>query len=56
MQSGGAAKWSWVNPDGGHTGRSQEWPNSRIAEEVITPWIKSRLELGPEKNNLKSGN
>jgi pimeloyl-ACP methyl ester carboxylesterase len=56
MQSGGVAKWSWVNPDGGHTGRSQEWPNSRIAEEVITPWIKARLELRPEKNNLKSGN
>jgi pimeloyl-ACP methyl ester carboxylesterase len=56
MQSGGVAKWSWVNPDGGHTGRSQEWPNSRIAEEVITPWIKARLELTPEKNNLKSGN
>jgi pimeloyl-ACP methyl ester carboxylesterase len=57
MQSGGAAKWSWVNPDGGHTGRSQEWPNSRIAEEVITPWIKARLESAPEKNNMsKSGN
>jgi len=44
MQSGGSAKWSWVNPDGGHTGRSAEWPNSRIAEEVITPWVKARLE------------
>jgi fermentation-respiration switch protein FrsA (DUF1100 family) len=56
MQSGGSAKWSWVNPDGGHTGRSQEWPNSRIAEEVITPWIKARLETAPEKNSIKSGN
>jgi esterase FrsA len=44
MQSGGSAKWSWVNPDGGHTGRSAEWPNSRIAEDVITPWVKARLE------------
>jgi pimeloyl-ACP methyl ester carboxylesterase len=56
MQSGGSAKWSWVNPDGGHTGRSQEWPNSRIAEEVITPWIKARLEPASEKNSMKSGN
>jgi esterase FrsA len=56
MQSGGSAKWSWVNPDGGHTGRSQEWPNSRIAEEIVTPWIKARLAPMPEKNNPKSGN
>jgi dipeptidyl aminopeptidase/acylaminoacyl peptidase len=52
LQSGGTAKWSWVNPDGGHTGRSQEWPNSRIAEEIITPWIKARLEPdSPKKMN-----
>jgi esterase FrsA len=56
MQSGGSAKWSWVNPDGGHTGRSQEWPNSRIGEEVITPWIKARLEVTPEKNKMNAGN
>jgi esterase FrsA len=56
MQSSGSAKWSWVNPDGGHTGRSQEWPNSRIAEEVITPWIKARLEVAPEKNKMSGGN
>jgi esterase FrsA len=54
MQSGGSAKWSWVNPDGGHTGRSQEWPNSRIAEEVITPWIKARLE--PATDNKQARN
>jgi len=44
MESGGSAKWSWVNPDGGHTGRSEEWPGARISEEVVTPWIKARLE------------
>jgi esterase FrsA len=43
LQSGGAAKEAWVNPDGGHTGRSVEWPNSRIFEEVILPWIKTQL-------------
>src|SRR5579862_4673770 len=56
MQSGGSAKWSWVNPDGGHTGRSQEWPNSRIGEEVIMPWVKARLEVTPEKKNMAGGN
>jgi len=56
MQSGGSAKWSWVNPDGGHTGRSQEWPNSRIAEEVITPWIKARLDIVADKNKMNAGN
>ena len=43
LQSGGSAKEAWVNPDGGHTGRSEEWPNARIFEEVILPWIKARL-------------
>ncbi len=52
MESGGSPKWSWVNPDGGHTGRSAEWPNSRISEEVITPWIKARLEMPTEKKNM----
>ncbi len=54
MQSGGSAKWSWVNPDGGHTGRSQEWPNSRIAEQVITPWIKARLEPATETKQARN--
>jgi esterase FrsA len=26
MQSGGSAKWSWVNPDGGHTGARRSGP------------------------------
>jgi esterase FrsA len=43
LQSGGSAKEAWVNPDGGHTGRSEEWPNSRIFDEIILPWIKTRL-------------
>jgi esterase FrsA len=55
LQSGGTAKWSWVNPDGGHTGRSQEWPNSRISEEIVTPWIKARLEPDSGKK-MNAGN
>ncbi len=43
LQAGGSPKEAWVNPDGGHTGRSQEWPDSRISEEVVMPWIKARL-------------
>ena len=54
MQSAGSAKWSWVNPDGGHTGRSQEWPNSKIAEQVVTPWIKARLEPVSENSQARN--
>ena len=57
MQSGGSPKWSWVNPDGGHTGRSAEWPNSRIGEEIVMPWIKARLEEpAAGKNKMNAGN
>lgn len=44
LQSGGTAKEAWVNPNGGHTGRSVDWPNSRIFEEIILPWIRAKLE------------
>ena len=44
LRSGGTAKAAWVNPTGGHTGRSEDWPNSRISDEVVMPWIKARLE------------
>jgi len=46
LQSGGSAKSAWVNPDGGHTGRSEEWTNGKIFDEVVLPWIK--LQLQPE--------
>jgi esterase FrsA len=35
----GTAKDAWVNPHGGHMGRSPDWPASRIAQEVLLPWI-----------------
>ena len=41
----GDAKDAWVNPRGGHMGRSPEWPPSAIAEKVLFPWIERRLEL-----------
>lgn len=43
LNSGGSPKEAWVNPDGEHTGRSEEWPGSRITEEIVMPWIKARL-------------
>ncbi len=39
----GAAKDAWINPQGGHMGRSQQWPSSAIAEKVLMPWILRRL-------------
>ena len=43
LQSGGSAKEAWVNPDGGHTGRSDEWPNAKISDQIIIPWVKGKL-------------
>jgi esterase FrsA len=40
----GDAKEAWINPEGGHMGRSREWPSSAIAEKVLMPWIARRLE------------
>ena len=57
LQSGGTAKEAWVNPNGGHTGRSAEWPNSRIFDEIILPWIKAKLApaAGSKQDTALSG-
>lgn len=39
----GEAKEAWVNPRGGHMGRSPEWPPSAISEKVLMPWIVKRM-------------
>ena len=41
----GDAKEAWVNPQGGHMGRSPQWPANAIFERVVMPWIARRLEL-----------
>lgn len=41
----GDAKEAWVNPQGGHMGRSPDWPSSVIAEKVLMPWITRRLDV-----------
>lgn len=40
----GTPKEAWINPAGGHMGRSREWPSQRIRDEVIVPWLARRLE------------
>jgi len=39
----GDAKEAWVNPQGGHMGRSTQWPSVAIAEKVVMPWIVRRV-------------
>jgi esterase FrsA len=41
----GDAKEAWINPQGGHMGRSPQWPAQTISERVLMPWIARRLEL-----------
>ncbi len=39
----GTPKYAWVNPTGGHTGRSAEWNEEKITATVIVPWLASIL-------------
>ena len=43
LQRSGQPKYSWVNPSGGHLGRSKDWPDERILREVIIPFLRDRL-------------
>jgi dienelactone hydrolase len=38
----------WINPEGGHMGRSAAWSGKRIFAEVIAPWLAQRLDLSPD--------
>lgn len=40
----GDAKEAWVNPEGGHMGRSPQWPGPAIAGKVLLPWIARQLQ------------
>lgn len=35
----------WINPEGGHMGRSPQWAGERIFAEVTAPWLARMLEL-----------
>ena len=41
----GPPKEAWINPGGGHMGRSRDWPSRRIRDEVVVPWVARRLGL-----------
>ena len=43
----GSPKEAWVNPQGGHLGRSKDWPDGRILSEVIAPWLAKQLRMSP---------
>jgi esterase FrsA len=40
----GDAKEAWVNPVGGHMGRSPQWPSHAIFEKVLMPWMSRELQ------------
>jgi pimeloyl-ACP methyl ester carboxylesterase len=46
MLHSGSPKEAWVNPAGGHMGRSAEWPDGKIFAKVVAPWIARQLGLG----------
>jgi len=46
MLHSGSAKEAWVNPDGGHMGRSADWPDGKIFAKIVAPWIVRQLGLG----------
>ena len=42
----GSPKEAWVNPAGGHMGRSSDWPDGKIFEKVVVPWIARQVGAG----------
>lgn len=50
MSKGDVPKTAWVNPLGGHLGRQVGvWPDPRVFQEVIIPWLVRTLEPEPAK-------
>jgi hypothetical protein len=47
MMRTGDPKEAWVNPVGGHMGRSEEWSGGRIQREVVQPWVMRQLGVYP---------
>ena len=46
MLHSGSPKDAWVNPAGGHMGRSSDWPDGKIFAKIVAPWIVRQLGLG----------
>lgn len=49
MMKHGDPKDTWVNPAGGHMGRSAQWPQAQIVERVVMPWIERALSAPAQK-------
>lgn len=49
MMKHGDPKDTWVNPAGGHMGRSEQWPQRMIIERVVMPWIERALSAPAQK-------
>lgn len=47
MMKHGDPKTAWVNPVGGHMGRSEQWPTGRILAEIVEPWLMRQLGVEP---------
>ena len=39
----GTPKFAWVNPEGGHIGRSKDFSEDLVTEQVIVPWLTTML-------------
>jgi esterase FrsA len=46
LHAGSTPKEAWLNPDGGHMGRSSDWPDGKIFQQVIVPWIARHIAAG----------
>jgi pimeloyl-ACP methyl ester carboxylesterase len=46
LSKGDVPKSAWINPQGGHLGRQVKvWPDPRIFQEVIIPWLIHTLAM-----------
>jgi esterase FrsA len=48
LQSG-SPKYAWVNPEGGHMGRSRTLSDAQIFDAVVRPWVAGRLAPTQER-------
>jgi len=51
MMKHGDPKTAWVNPVGGHMGRSEQWSGGRIQREIVQPWLMRQLGVEPKRRN-----
>lgn len=49
MMKHGDPKDTWVNPKGGHMGRSAEWSSRAISQRVVLPWITRMINTPPRE-------